>query len=141
MRYPPSVLLVNNTAHVCHTLAAIACESDFVGGGQERGFMRANDLVSWVKEQYELQVVHRPDVNVHKRTLHEVWTQVAKQAEVWAAAELADSQATTANSRYATALSVLKEYGCVEDVQYQDERTFESWLNERLHSAKAPNDA
>ena len=48
---------------------------------------------------------------------------------------------TSTNSRYATALSVLEEYGCVEDVQYQDERTFETWLKERLHSAKAPNDA
>jgi len=96
--------------------------------------MQANDLMSWVKEQYERQVAHRPDVNVHKRTLHEVWTQVAKQADAWAAAELVESQATTANSRYATALSVLEEYGCVEDVQYQDEHTFNDWLIERLHA-------
>ena len=45
------------------------------------------------------------------------------------------------NSRYVTALDVLQEYGGVTDVQYQDEHTFEAWLRERLHSAKAPNDA
>jgi len=40
---------------------------------------------------------------------------------------------TSTNSRYATALEVLLEYGALDN-EYQDEATFQVWLEERLNS-------
>jgi hypothetical protein len=34
------------------------------------------NLLAWVDSRIEAEVTHRPDVNVHKRTLSETWQQV-----------------------------------------------------------------
>lgn len=33
-------------------------------------------LIIWADERYDAEVKNRPDVNIHKRTLHETWMQV-----------------------------------------------------------------
>jgi len=40
---------------------------------------------------------------------------------------------TSTNSRYATALQVLFEYGALDN-DYQDEVSFQAWLEERLNA-------
>jgi len=40
---------------------------------------------------------------------------------------------TSTNSRYATALDVLHEYGALDN-EYQDEVTFQAWLEDRLNA-------
>ena len=54
-----------------------------------------------------------------------------KQIDAPNTIEIAPSAAS--NSRYATALEVLLEYGALDN-EYQDEATFQVWLEERLNS-------
>lgn len=38
--------------------------------------LNKNDLLEWANKQYDMQVKERPNVNVFKETLHNVWKQV-----------------------------------------------------------------
>ena len=41
-----------------------------------------SDLIKfrqWAESRYEEEVAHRPDVNIHKRTLKETWNQVLRK--------------------------------------------------------------
>lgn len=39
-------------------------------------FTKVNNLLAWAKSNYHRQVLHRPESNVFKQTLHNVWMQI-----------------------------------------------------------------
>ena len=40
-----------------------------------------DELILWVHSRIDAEVTHRPDVNIHKRTLSETWHQVLRKLE------------------------------------------------------------